>query len=59
MLLGAVPGAAFRTHVVIAWLSNNPRLLQGLCVAHSVHNGLTKAPGTHAMLHGEKVGLMG
>ncbi|KAI7840595.1 hypothetical protein COHA_005745 [Chlorella ohadii] len=27
----------------------------GLCVAHSVHNGLTKAPGTHAMLHGEKV----
>ncbi len=25
-------------------------------MAHSVHNGLTKAPGTHAMLHGEKVG---
>lgn len=29
-------------------------LLQGLCVAHAVHNGLTKAPGTHAFLHGEK-----
>ncbi|MFI0432661.1 MAG: glycerol dehydrogenase [Candidatus Nanopelagicales bacterium] len=27
----------------------------GLAVAHSVHNGLTAAPGTHAFLHGEKV----
>jgi len=27
----------------------------GLAVAHSVHNGLTTAPGTHAFLHGEKV----
>ena len=27
----------------------------GLAVAHSVHNGLTVAPETHAFLHGEKV----
>jgi glycerol dehydrogenase len=27
----------------------------GLAVAHSVHNGLTVAPETHAALHGEKV----
>lgn len=27
----------------------------GLAVAHSVHNGLTVAPDTHAALHGEKV----
>lgn len=27
----------------------------GLCVAHSVHNGLTVAPGCHSALHGEKV----
>lgn len=27
----------------------------GLAVAHSVHNGLTVAPGTHGYLHGEKV----
>src|SRR5262245_5142995 len=27
----------------------------GLAVAHSVHNGLTTAPPTHAFLHGEKV----
>lgn len=27
----------------------------GLAIAHSVHNGLTSAPGTHAYLHGEKV----
>ncbi len=27
----------------------------GLAVAHSVHNGLTTAPPTHAYLHGEKV----
>jgi glycerol dehydrogenase len=27
----------------------------GLAVAHSVHNGLTVAPATHAYLHGEKV----
>lgn len=27
----------------------------GLAVAHSVHNGLTTAAGTHAFLHGEKV----
>ena len=27
----------------------------GLAIAHSVHNGLTMAPGTHAFLHGEKV----
>lgn len=27
----------------------------GLAVAHSVHNGLTVAPGTHRYLHGEKV----
>jgi glycerol dehydrogenase len=27
----------------------------GLAVAHSVHNGLTTAPPTHAHLHGEKV----
>ena len=27
----------------------------GLAVAHSVHNGLTAAPETHAYLHGEKV----
>jgi glycerol dehydrogenase len=27
----------------------------GLAVAHSVHNGLTTAPATHAFLHGEKV----
>ena len=27
----------------------------GLAVAHSVHNGLTVAPGTHHYLHGEKV----
>jgi glycerol dehydrogenase len=27
----------------------------GLAVAHSVHNGLTVAPGTHRFLHGEKV----
>lgn len=27
----------------------------GLAIAHSVHNGLTTAPGTHGYLHGEKV----
>lgn len=27
----------------------------GLAIAHSVHNGLTTAPPTHAYLHGEKV----
>lgn len=27
----------------------------GLAAAHSVHNGLTVAPGTHDFLHGEKV----
>lgn len=27
----------------------------GLAIAHSVHNGLTTAEGTHAYLHGEKV----
>ncbi|MEB3264690.1 MAG: glycerol dehydrogenase [Synechococcus sp.] len=27
----------------------------GLAVAHSVHNGLTIAPGSHGHLHGEKV----
>jgi glycerol dehydrogenase len=27
----------------------------GLAVAHSVHNGLTVTPATHAFLHGEKV----
>jgi glycerol dehydrogenase len=27
----------------------------GLAVAHSIHNGLTTAPTTHAYLHGEKV----
>lgn len=27
----------------------------GLAIAHSVHNGLTLAPATHAFLHGEKV----
>nr|MDT0664419.1 iron-containing alcohol dehydrogenase [Micromonospora sp. DSM 115978] len=27
----------------------------GLAVAHSVHNGLTTVPATHAYLHGEKV----
>ncbi len=27
----------------------------GLAAAHSVHNGLTVAPGTHRYLHGEKV----
>ena len=27
----------------------------GLALAHSVHNGLTAAPGTHSSLHGEKV----
>ena len=27
----------------------------GLAVAHSVHNGLTVAPGTHRYFHGEKV----
>jgi glycerol dehydrogenase len=27
----------------------------GLAVAHSVHNGLTVAAGTHRLLHGEKV----
>lgn len=27
----------------------------GLAAAHSVHNGLTVAPGTHSYLHGEKV----
>ncbi len=27
----------------------------GLAIAHSVHNGLTAAPPTHAYLHGEKV----
>lgn len=27
----------------------------GLAIAHSVHNGLTIAPETHAYLHGEKV----
>lgn len=27
----------------------------GLAAAHSVHNGLTAAPGTHSFLHGEKV----
>ena len=27
----------------------------GLAIAHSVHNGLTMAPGTHSYLHGEKV----
>lgn len=29
----------------------------GLAAAHSVHNGLTVAPGTHAYYHGEKVGF--
>ncbi len=27
----------------------------GLAAAHAVHNGLTVLPGTHAILHGEKV----
>ena len=27
----------------------------GLCVAHSIHNGLTALPETHSKLHGEKV----
>jgi glycerol dehydrogenase len=27
----------------------------GLAVAHSIHNGLTTAPPTHAYMHGEKV----
>jgi glycerol dehydrogenase len=27
----------------------------GLCVAHSIHNGLTALPETHTQLHGEKV----
>lgn len=27
----------------------------GLAIAHSVHNGLTTAPATHAYMHGEKV----
>jgi glycerol dehydrogenase len=27
----------------------------GLALAHSVHNGLTAAAGTHSYLHGEKV----
>ena len=27
----------------------------GLAIAHSVHNGLTTAAGTHSFLHGEKV----
>lgn len=27
----------------------------GLAAAHAIHNGLTKAPGTHAFMHGEKV----
>ena len=27
----------------------------GLAAAHSVHNGLTRVPGSHAFLHGEKV----
>ena len=27
----------------------------GLAAAHSIHNGLTDAPGTHGRLHGEKV----
>lgn len=29
----------------------------GLAVAHAVHNGLTAAPGSHKMLHGEKVNM--
>ena len=28
----------------------------GLAVAHALHAGLTAAPGSHAYLHGEKVG---
>jgi glycerol dehydrogenase len=28
----------------------------GLASAHSIHNGLTRLPGTHAYYHGEKVG---
>ena len=27
----------------------------GLAAAHAIHNGLTKAPGTHHYMHGEKV----
>jgi glycerol dehydrogenase len=27
----------------------------GLAAAHAIHNGLTKAPGTHTYMHGEKV----
>ncbi|MDR1630107.1 MAG: glycerol dehydrogenase [Oscillospiraceae bacterium] len=27
----------------------------GLAAAHAIHNGLTVLPGTHAMVHGEKV----
>jgi glycerol dehydrogenase len=27
----------------------------GLASAHSIHNGLTQLPGTHAYFHGEKV----
>lgn len=27
----------------------------GLAAAHAIHNGLTKAPGTHSYMHGEKV----
>lgn len=27
----------------------------GLAAAHAVHNGLTRAPGTHHFMHGEKV----
>ena len=29
----------------------------GLAAAHSIHNGLTRLPGTHAFYHGEKVAI--
>jgi glycerol dehydrogenase len=29
----------------------------GLAAAHSIHNGLTRLPGTHHYLHGEKVAI--
>ena len=29
----------------------------GLASAHSIHNGLTRLPGTHAYYHGEKVAI--
>lgn len=52
---GAVTPAVERIIEANTYLSGVGFESGGLSVAHAVHNGLTCLPGTHKMLHGEKV----